>query len=510
MLTGENGILTQANKAKIEQSHGAVKDALALAYNEWQIEVRTADTTRLASKEVVTIKGKEEKSLAGTSSTFLEFLENNGYIKEGTTDVLDVEELTGGKQALGNGDTTDIYKIEEQDGKYVVNYIEEDNSKKQIWSIGIDEEEEETGEVTLEPDTGKEELILVYNVQNGDTIELPYYLQWFDGENENSATFNFTVDWGDGTTENITNADIATKAIHTYNNLEQVGELKIKISGTYESIATSNESSEYRQGYDKLVRVEQWGTTGIKTLGLMYCINLTQLATPTESSFKDLASVSLEGSGITSIPDKLFANCSNITSFYNAFDNCTNLTTIGNYAFANCSNVTSFGGTFDNCTNLTTIGDYAFANCSNVTSFGGTFDNCTNLTTIGDYAFANCSNVTSFESVFYGLSNLTTIGDYAFANCSNVTSFHNTFSGCSNLETIGEHMFAGCTSVESYRFTFIGCGNLTGKAPKLWLTGDNSKENGFKGTPDGYNCFMGCEGLENYNEIPEYWKYEPM
>ena len=71
-------------------------------------------------------------------------------------------------------------------------------------------------------------------------------------------------------------------------------------------------------------------------------------------------------------------------------------------------------------------------------------------------------------------------------------------------------MFAGCTSVESYRFTFIGCGNLTGKAPKLWLTGDNSKENGFKGTPDGYNCFMGCEGLENYNEIPEYWKYEPM
>ena len=71
-------------------------------------------------------------------------------------------------------------------------------------------------------------------------------------------------------------------------------------------------------------------------------------------------------------------------------------------------------------------------------------------------------------------------------------------------------MFAGCTSVESYRFTFIGCGNLTGKAPELWLTGDNSKENGFKGTPDGYNCFMGCKGLENYNEIPEYWKYEPM
>ena len=114
MLTGENGILTQAQNAKIEQSHGAVEEALALAYNEWQIEVRTGSVGKLASKEVVTIKGEEEKALAGTSSTFLEFLTNKGYIKEGTTDVLDVEALTGGKQALGNGETTDIYKIEEQ------------------------------------------------------------------------------------------------------------------------------------------------------------------------------------------------------------------------------------------------------------------------------------------------------------------------------------------------------------------------------------------------------------
>ena len=67
-------------------------------------------------------------------------------------------------------------------------------------------------------------------------------------------------------------------------------------------------------------------------------------------------------------------------------------------------------------------------------------------------------------------------------------------------------MFEGCKSVESYRNTFRGCYNLKGKAPKLWLTGDNSEENGYGGTPDGENCFNGCTGLENYDEIPEYWK----
>ena len=64
MLTGQNGILTQANNAKIEQSHGTVKDSIALAYHEWQIELNTANTTKLASTEVVQIQGKEEHSFA--------------------------------------------------------------------------------------------------------------------------------------------------------------------------------------------------------------------------------------------------------------------------------------------------------------------------------------------------------------------------------------------------------------------------------------------------------------
>ena len=135
MLTGDSGILTQANNSKVQQSHGAVREGIALAYNEYQIEMNTASNTKLASTETVQIQGKEEKALASYSS-FLDFLENKGYIKEGTTDVLDIQALTGSSQSLGNGTgSSDVYKIEEQDGSYVVNYYDEEETTEEIWSI---------------------------------------------------------------------------------------------------------------------------------------------------------------------------------------------------------------------------------------------------------------------------------------------------------------------------------------------------------------------------------------
>ena len=388
--------------------------------------------------------------------------------------------------------------------------------------------------IKLEADTGKEALILVYNVSAGDAIELPYYLKWYDGENENPATFDFTVDWGDGSTDSITNSDIATKSIHQYTT---AGERRITITGTFESIASYNESYEGRQGYDKLIRVEQWGVTGLKTIYLTGLNNLTQLATPTESSFKDLTAVMFAASGIQKIPDKMFFNCTKLTIFENTFYDCTNLQTIGDYAFSGCSSVESFGNAFNGCTNLQTIGDYAFENCTSITSFENVFEDCTNLQTIGDYVFsgctkvesfdfmfylyyknlttigdgvfANCSNAKSFNNCFSYCENLTTIGDGVFANCSNVKSFNNCFRHCYNLTTIGENIFEGCTNVEDYGHTFSGCGKISGKAPELWLLGTNSEENDYQGNPDGLNCFAGCRSLDNYDEIPDYWKNVP-
>ena len=141
MLTGQNGILTQANNAKVEQSHGAVREGIARAYNEYQIEINTASNTKLASTETVQIQGEEENALASYSS-FLDFLSQKGYatLDEDdetyeTTGIINVQALTGSRQALGNGTDTDVYKIEQQDGSYVVNYYDEEGTPKEIWNV---------------------------------------------------------------------------------------------------------------------------------------------------------------------------------------------------------------------------------------------------------------------------------------------------------------------------------------------------------------------------------------
>ena len=136
MLTGNNGILGQANKAKIEQSHGAVKEGISLAYNEWQIEINTATTTKLATTKTVKIQGEEERGKSGTETTFLGFLKNKKYIREGTENVLDVEKLIGSRQALGNGtEENDVYKIEQERGGYILKYYGNNTEKITLWQV---------------------------------------------------------------------------------------------------------------------------------------------------------------------------------------------------------------------------------------------------------------------------------------------------------------------------------------------------------------------------------------
>ena len=142
MLTGQNGILTQANNANIQQSHAAVREGISLAYNEWQIELKTSSSTRVASTDVVSIQGKEEKTEAGTSTTFLDFLVSKNYV-DATTKIINVENLTGSKQSLGNGTgTDDVYKIEEDDSNYKVVYYENSTTTTEISTIQKETDED--------------------------------------------------------------------------------------------------------------------------------------------------------------------------------------------------------------------------------------------------------------------------------------------------------------------------------------------------------------------------------
>lgn len=150
--------------------------------------------------------------------------------------------------------------------------------------------------------------------EGNETIQLPVY-QYTD---ENYA-YDCEVDWGDGSQkQNITNENLSS-ATHTY----VPGIYTITVEGVYESLYgnTSIEKS--------LIKVSQWGSTGLKAVYLSYCENLTEIATPSKNSFVNVTDFDWTFNGcksLQSIPERLFANCPNVTSFFDTFAGCSSLT----------------------------------------------------------------------------------------------------------------------------------------------------------------------------------------
>ena len=123
-LTGENGVLNKAVHSTEENSHAIVKDSIALAYYDYQIEIYTGATkkeTKLASIDSV----KLAEVISEEKISFWDFALSKGYIdKNGKIDTI---KLTGNKTKLGNGTgDTDIYVLTIPNGGYVVNYYGKD------------------------------------------------------------------------------------------------------------------------------------------------------------------------------------------------------------------------------------------------------------------------------------------------------------------------------------------------------------------------------------------------
>lgn len=319
------------------------------------------------------------------------------------------------------------------------------------------DEENENG---LLPDKGREELILEYQVLAGDRVELPYstkILSTLEGKFID-ANFNFDVDWGDGTVNTgITNSNIAEKNSHIY---KTSGTYDIKIKGIYEilSVREFDDSLTERENNKKITKIKQWGTTGIKQICLSGT-NITQIANPTQSSFKSLE-----------------------TLMY-AFSNCKLLEEIPDNLFANCTNILDMTKTFYGCNKITKIPENLFKDCKKVMAFSGTFEN------------------TSVEEIPKDL----------FKNNTEVLYFFRTFANC-KLKSIPLTLFDNCKKVRDFAVCFKNNEDLQGDIPKLWLRIPDGENNGYgaddkNAKPYGSACYNGCTKVNGYlEEIPEFWR----
>ncbi|WP_264551941.1 BspA family leucine-rich repeat surface protein [Flavobacterium sp. N2038] len=201
-----------------------------------------------------------------------------------------------------------------------------------------------------------------------------------------TGTYNFIVDWGDGSSNMITVWNQA-QTTHTY---AVAGDYTIKINGVCTGWSFANTGDRL-----KILSVASWGKLKFANSYAHFhgCSNLNLL----------------------NVSDVLDLN--GATTLSTSFANCSSLTTVNRMNEWNTSSVTNMTSTFAGAANFNQ--NINLWNTGNVTSMAGMFDNASNFNQpIGLW---NTSNVTSMGNMFRSATNFNqNIGAW---NVSKVTSF---------------------------------------------------------------------------------------
>jgi hypothetical protein len=301
--------------------------------------------------------------------------------------------------------------------------------------------------------------------------------------------YNIVVDWGDGTTSEITG----------YSTREH----KYESAGTYTiKVISFDYMPLYFNSDKKLIEVvtpfPDIGETSFREC-FYICENLTKIPDGLFDNniiATDFSYCFYGCSSLKEIPKGLFDNNINATSFKACFCDCISLTEIPEGLFDNNINATDFGSCFCRWVSLIEIPEGLFDNNINATDFSGCFYGCSSLKEIPKGLFDNNINAINFWSCFDGCSSLTEIPEGLFDNNINATYFSYCFYGCVNLTKIPDGLFDNNIIATYFYRSFSDCVNLTGLAPDLW-----TRSNVY-----GDNCFMGCTNLSNYADIPNSWK----
>ncbi len=169
MLMGDNGILTKATEAKNDQVDATVEEAIALLWNEYQLEIKSSsneevkESTKIASTEITTIQGKKANYLATTATSFWDFLLTDKEVID-VDGIVNVQKLTGQTLDRGNGTdgTTDVYKIEKEGDTYTLKYCGANSEEIILWEVS------EVSSETTYPEATPEDMFYYRDTDDGN------------------------------------------------------------------------------------------------------------------------------------------------------------------------------------------------------------------------------------------------------------------------------------------------------------------------------------------------------
>jgi len=242
---------------------------------------------------------------------------------------------------------------------------------------------------------------------NSTTISLPL---------ESTGTYNFTVDWGDGNQNNVTNGT-SIFSNHTY---ATAGLYQINISGTIIGFIFNNTGDK-----SKIIDIGQWGDLNLGNSGMYFygCSNLTISATDilNISGTTYMRSAFNGASSLTSIPNMSNWDMSNVTDisamFFRAFVFNQNLSSWNTSSVTVISSIFSYAWAFN--------GNISSWDVSKVTDMSSMFFAATAFNQpIGSW---DTHNVTTMESMFVNAAAFNQ--NISGWNVSSVTNMYNMFFG---------------------------------------------------------------------------------
>jgi hypothetical protein len=234
--------------------------------------------------------------------------------------------------------------------------------------------------------------VTTWLIEEGDkTITLPL---------RTGFTYDMTVDWGDGSTSEITAWDDAD-ITHNY---ATAGTKTVSITGTCEAWYFNNSGDKL-----KFRTVENWGDVGFTGAGLenafQGCSNATDFGTE------------MPAYTVTSL-SQTWRGCSSATSFPDV---------------SALTSVTSLSSTWFGCSLATSFPDVNALTSVNTLSY--TWFGCSSMTTVPVLPSASTALTTTtlaFRDVGSGMGG--TVSDlWNATDFPNITAYANTFTGCTGL-----------------------------------------------------------------------------
>lgn len=321
---------------------------------------------------------------------------------------------------------------------------------------------------------------------------------------QSSGTYNFTVNWGDNSSDTITVWNQAERT-HTYTD---AGTYIITCVGTLSYFSISNDA------YDLLTtKVTQWGNTGITTMHQAFhgCNNLTEIPAGAPSG-PGIATYyrAFAQTGLVTIPAGLFSGSfPALTNLSECFYNCDSLAEIPAGLLDNLVAVTSVEELFYSCGLITSIPAGLFDNMTSITNFRQVFTGCP-ITSIPDGLLDYCVNITDIYNSFNGTSissipsgfldnltaltnvstafrdtNITSVDPLLFQYNTLLTSVAAIFESCDSLTAIPSGLFDNNVNITNFREVFFGCDLITSIPTGLF---DNNTA-----ATDFYRCFSNCQ-----------------